>query len=75
MNAKHQNQQNPPPKRRKCVDKQGNIRMKGAVKTGTCTTIIAKHVTENGFNCAWSRFVKEIEDHGGEVSVSTVTFK
>ena len=57
------------------MDKQGNIRMKGAVKTGTCTTIIAKHVTENGFNCAWSRFVKEIEDHGGEVSVSTVTFK
>ena len=64
------NQVNPPLPKKKRVDSQGNNRVRFAVKTGTSTTIIAKGATENCFKAAWSRFVRDIEAGGGEVTVN-----
>ena len=65
------NQQNPPLPKRKRVDAQGNNRKRLIVKDGGATVIIAEGATQNCYECAWKRFVKDIEAGGGKITVVT----
>ena len=66
----HKNQQNPPLPKRKHVDAQGNDRKRLIVKDGGATIIIAEGATQNCYECAWKRFIRDIEAGGGKITVA-----
>lgn len=72
---KSQNQQNPPLPKRKCVDSQGNVRVKFAAKDNGTTMPLVSGLTPNGCKILESKIKAAVNSLGGQLVVNFVNFR
>lgn len=72
---KSQNQQNPPSPKRRCVDSQGNVRVKFSAKDGGTTMPLVSGLTPNGCKILETKIKEAVSSLGGKLIVNFVNFR
>ena len=70
--AKIQNQQNPPPSKKKRVDSKGNSRMRIFAKSGNATLCIASGLTKEACDVLEAHILGTITSLGGKSKCSFI---
>ena len=75
MQAKQQNQQNPPRPKKKRMDAKGNDYRRIFVKSGTATLMLADGLTDNACDILMTKIEESIKSLGGNLRCSFLKIK